>query len=395
MEPKQQAKKLERYRRQIGFGQAISNVSNKIWAFIDEVFDVTIMYNMVQQLTLKLFHTESHVEFVLTLVYAKCDSIERIELWDSMYAMATDMTILWLVGGDFNVIWDEEEKFGGLPVSLNEIDDFRHCVNTCSLYDLGFKGSIFTWWKGRAEDECIFKRLDRCLANAEFQETFPGIEVTHLSKTGSDHSPMQLKCDTDTPPIKKPFRFLNFWVEHESFKETLKKNWSADFHANPFTLFNHKLKKVKKALSGWSRATLGDIFQRIASLEEVVVVHETEFKANPTVLNRERLRRVQAELIKVLALEEKYWRQKSGMHWFKDGDRNTKLFHAQVRGRRKWLQLNRIQNSEGNWIEQDEEIAVEAVKFYEGQFKETSPPTSFDIINHVPTLLDEEQNSLL
>ncbi|XP_070010486.1 uncharacterized protein [Nicotiana sylvestris] len=150
------------------------------------------MYNMVQQLTLRLFHTESHVEFVLTLVYAKCDSIERIELWDSMYDMATDMTVPWLVGGDFNVIWDEEEKFGGLPVSLNEIDNFRHCVTTCNLSDLGFKGSIFTWWNGRAEDDCIFKRLDRCLANTKFQEAFPGLEVTHLSKTRSDHSPMQL-----------------------------------------------------------------------------------------------------------------------------------------------------------------------------------------------------------
>lgn len=80
------------------------NVSNKIWAFIDKVFEVTIMYNMVQQLTLRLFHTESHVELVLTLVYAKCDAIERIELWDSLYAMARDMDIPWLIGGDFNVI---------------------------------------------------------------------------------------------------------------------------------------------------------------------------------------------------------------------------------------------------------------------------------------------------
>ncbi|XP_070009705.1 uncharacterized protein [Nicotiana sylvestris] len=202
MEPKKQAKKLGSYRNKIGLAQACSNVSNKIWAFIDEVFEVTVMYNMVEQLTLRLFHTESHVEFVLTLIYAKCDAIEMIELWDSLYEMARDMDAPWLVGGDFNVIWDEEEKFGGLPVSLNEIDDFRHCVNTCNIFDLGFKGSIFTWWNGRAEEDCIFKRLDRCLANVEFQQTFPGIEVQHLSKTGYDHSPMYLKCDIETPPIK-------------------------------------------------------------------------------------------------------------------------------------------------------------------------------------------------
>ncbi|XP_070041410.1 uncharacterized protein [Nicotiana tomentosiformis] len=131
-------------------------------------------------------------------------------MWDSIYAMARDMTMPWLVGGDFNVIWDEEKKYGGLPVSLNETDDFQHYINTCNLFDLGFQGSIFTWWNGRAEENCIFKRLDRCLANVEFQHTFLGIEVTHLSKIGSDHSPMQLKCDIEVSPVKKPFRFLNF-----------------------------------------------------------------------------------------------------------------------------------------------------------------------------------------
>lgn len=84
-----------------------------------------------------------------------------------MHALAQDMTLPWLVVGDFNVIVDEEEM-GGLPVSMNEIEDFRHCINTCNLFDLGFKGSIYTWWNGRTDDDNIFKRLDRCLANIEF-----------------------------------------------------------------------------------------------------------------------------------------------------------------------------------------------------------------------------------
>nr|XP_016444849.1 PREDICTED: uncharacterized protein LOC107770100 [Nicotiana tabacum] len=320
---------LRKWKRQNQQQKAISNVSNKIWAFTDEVFEVTVMYNMVQQLTLRLFHTESHVEFVLTLIYAKCDTIERIELWDSLYEMARYMDAPWLVGGDFNVIWDEEEKFG----------------------------SIFTWWNGRAEEDCIFKRLDRCLANVEFQQTFPGIKVQHLSKTGSDHSPMYLKCDIETPPIKKPFKFLNFWVEHATFKDVVKENWTADFSANPYILFNHKLKKLKKALSLWSKATFGDIFQKIASMEEVVMVHEAEFEANPTGMNRERLQKVQAELIKCIALVEKYWQQKAGMTWFKEGDRNTKFFHA--------------------------------------QFTEAATPSSFDIVEHVPNLINTEQNAEL
>ncbi|XP_075076678.1 uncharacterized protein LOC142163304 [Nicotiana tabacum] len=345
MEPKQQAKKWK-----------------------DEVFEVTVMYNMVQQLTLRLVHTESHVEFVLTLIYAKCDAIERIELWDSLYEMARDMNAPWLVGGDFNVIWDEEEKFGG---------------------------SIFTWWNGRVEEDCIFERLDRCLANLQFQQTFSGIEVQHLSKTGSDHSPMYLKCDIETPPIKKPFKFLNFWVEHATFKYVVRENWTADFSANPFIIYNHKLKKLKKALSLWSKATFGNIFQKISSMEEVVMVHEAEFEANPAGMNRERLQKVQAELIKCLALEEKFWQQKAGMTWFKEGDRNTNFFHAQVRGRRKRLQLNRIQDSGGTWIEEEKEIAEEAIRFYEEQFTKTASPSLFEIVDHVSNLMNNEQNAEL
>ncbi|XP_075078217.1 uncharacterized protein LOC142164292 [Nicotiana tabacum] len=350
---------------------------------------------MTQQLTLRLMHSETHVELILTLVYAKCDRTERIELWDMLYAMASDMTVPWLVGGDFNVIWDEEEKYGGLPVFLIEVDDFRHCINTYNLTDLGFKGSIFTWWNGRSEEDCIFKRLDRCFGNNELQQTFPGLEITHLSKIGSDHCPMLLKCDIETPPIKKSFRFLNFWTKHETFKDVVKENWNVDFSANPFCIFNYKLKKLKQALSTWSRATYGDIFQKIANLEEVVLVHERQFEVNPTQMNRQRLQQVQAEMIKYLALEEEFWRQKSGMLWFKDGDRNTKFFHAQVNGRRKRLKLSRIQNSLGNWIEEDHLIAEEAVKFYKDQFTESAVLNDFDILNHVPSMVDSDQHERL
>ncbi|XP_019232504.1 PREDICTED: uncharacterized protein LOC109213198 [Nicotiana attenuata] len=363
IEPMQQSNKMERYRARIGLAQAVVNISNKIWAFIDEIFEVTILYNMTQQLTLRLFHTETYVELILTLIYAKCDHIERIELWDTLFAMASDMAVPWLVGGDFNVIWDEEKKFGGLPVSINEVDDFRHCINTCNLTDLGFKGSIYTWWNGRSEEDCIFKRLDRCFGNIELQQTFPGLEITHLSKTGSDHCPMLLKCDIETPPIKKPFRFLNFWVKHASFKDVVKENW----------------KQISK----------------IASLEEVVLVHERQFEVSPTQMNKLRLQKVQAEMIKYLALEEEFWRQKAGMMWFKDGDRNTKFFHAQVNGRRKRLKLTRIKNNQGDWLEEDHLIAEEAVQFYKEQFTESVVPTTFDILNHVPTMIDSEQNEKL
>lgn len=77
LEPMQYARKIERYRRRIGLATSVVNVSNKIWAFINDVYEVSIVYNMVQQLTLRLFHIERHVELMLALVYAKCDAIKE------------------------------------------------------------------------------------------------------------------------------------------------------------------------------------------------------------------------------------------------------------------------------------------------------------------------------
>ncbi|XP_060202720.1 uncharacterized protein LOC132631137 [Lycium barbarum] len=364
IEPFQQAYKLESYRRRLGIKTALSNVSGKIWAFIDEEYEVTVLMDTNQQLTLKLFNWDTHLDIIVTLVYAKCDRIDRIGLWDSMYNLASDMNLPWLVGGDFNVIVDEEEKYGGLPVTLNKVEDFRHCIRTCNLSDLGYKGSIFTWWNGRAADECVFKRLDRCLGNFELQQQFPGLEVSHLIKLGSDHSPLLVECKQEVQQFKKSFKFLNFWTKHAEFLQVVKDNWKTDVVANSFMTFNVKLKKLKRVLSQWSKTTYGDFFQTITNLEEVIKTHEALFEAYPSHANREKLQKVQAEITRALHIEEEYWKQKSGMTWFQEGDKNSKFFHAYVKGRRKLLQLKRIQNYQGQWLETEQEIAEEAVRFY-------------------------------
>ncbi|XP_019251272.1 PREDICTED: uncharacterized protein LOC109230201 [Nicotiana attenuata] len=81
--------------------------------------------------------------------------------------------------------------------------------------------------------------------------------------------------------------------------------------------------------------------------------------------------------------------------WFNDGDKNTKLFHAHVNGKRKRLQLKRIQNNAGQWVEDTERIADEAVRFFQAQFHEDVVATEFQIINHVPQMVNGEKNQEL
>ncbi|XP_070053923.1 uncharacterized protein LOC142173525 [Nicotiana tabacum] len=214
-------------------------------------------------MTLKLFHRSLGKKLIITLVYAKYNVVERIELWDSMYHLASDMESPWLLGGAFNVILSEEEKYGGLRVYRSEVEDFAHFVGTCALYDLGFKGSLYTWWNGRSYDACIFKSLDRYLANQQFQDLFSALEVEHLIKYGSDHAPLLLYCNADIVQVKKPFKFLNLWTNHDTFLKVVKENCHTDCMGNPFILFQNMMKNVKKALAAWSKEIFGDIFKQI------------------------------------------------------------------------------------------------------------------------------------
>ena len=127
------------------------------------------------------------------------------------------------------------------------------------MNDLEFKGSKYTWWNGQSGSECIFKR-HRCLGNQELISKYSGIEVTHLIRSGFDHAPLLISYAGVVESIGKPFKFLNFWAKHEFFLEVVKQHWVADFMETPFNLFQHKLKKVKVALSQWSKATFGNIF---------------------------------------------------------------------------------------------------------------------------------------
>ncbi|XP_070046818.1 uncharacterized protein [Nicotiana tomentosiformis] len=180
-----------------------------------------------QQVTIKLYHHYIGQYIMCTFVYAKCSSLERLELWDNLYCLASDMEFPWMVGGDFNMLLHEDEKIGGRPVHPPEYEDFDFFVNSSGLFDLGYKG------------------------------------IEHLIRTGSDHAPLLMSCVELMSNYIKPFKFLNFWTKHENFKEVVRQNWFADFLSDPLLTFKQKLKRVKDAFSKWSKDIYGYIFKQL------------------------------------------------------------------------------------------------------------------------------------
>nr|XP_016444958.1 PREDICTED: uncharacterized protein LOC107770193 [Nicotiana tabacum] len=190
MELFQKQRFIQKYRSRLGMKTTISNVNGKIWLFLDVVIQWDVIIDTEQQLTIMVYHQHLCKHIIMTFVYAKCSSLDRLELWDNLYYLSSDMELPWVVGGDFNIVLNEEDNIGGLPVYPPDYEDFALCVNSYGLFDMGYKGSPFTWWNGRSNSECIFKRLDRIFVNLPFQTLFPTTEVEHHIRTGSDHAPL-------------------------------------------------------------------------------------------------------------------------------------------------------------------------------------------------------------
>ncbi|XP_060200519.1 uncharacterized protein LOC132628770 [Lycium barbarum] len=321
MEPFQHVSKIQQYKRRIGMPYAKSNCNGKIWFFVNDNVDVEILQDTAQQITIKLyFHQfDKHM----------------------------------LIGGDFNVILNEEEKIGGLSALPQEYEDFAFCIyedfafciNSCDLSEISYKGSPFTWWNGREDRDCIFKRLDRKLSNDYLQNWFGHLEVEHLSRIGSDYAHMLLSCNDQSHHFVRPFKFLKFWTEHEDYKEVVRQNWISEDTQNAFVSFKQKMK--------------------------------------------------QAELKRYLHYEEEFWRQKTGFDHFAEGDRNTRFFRCLVKGRRKRTLIKKIKNADGSWLKSVEDIATEVVSFYQKQFTQEADQTDSPLFNHIPLLVSQEENKML
>ncbi|XP_049413166.1 uncharacterized protein LOC125876094 [Solanum stenotomum] len=182
------------------------------------------------------------------------------------------------------------------------------------------------------------------------------------------------------------------------FKNIVEENWKVDFAGNPFIEFHAKLKKVKKELSIWSKEVFGDIFQQIATIEDIIKVKEAQLEIQHSATNRAELSKEEAKLKKFLKLEEDFWRQKAGMKWCMDGDRNTNFFHSFVKGRRKKLHIAEMITEQGVTLSTNDEIREAAVQFYKDQFSEFSEERrveEYSMLEHIPKCITNAENEVM
>lgn len=73
--------------------------------------------------------------------------------------------------------------------------------------------------------------------------------------------------------------------------------------------------------------------------------------------------------------EEIYWRQRCKNQWAKEGDRNTRFFHAKASRRHKSNLISGLYDAVGQWKEEIADVEKIVLDYF-GNLFQTSAPSS-------------------
>lgn len=90
--------------------------------------------------------------------------------------------------------------------------------------------------------------------------------------------------------------------------------------------------------------------------------------------------------------EELFWQQRCRVLWTKEGDNNSKFFHAQTKQRRARNRLIGLYNTSGVWVDEDYEVEEVAVDYFQDIFSSTSLSDIEEVLREVHTLVSDQTN---
>ncbi|GJR30025.1 retrovirus-related pol polyprotein from transposon TNT 1-94 [Tanacetum coccineum] len=194
----------------------------------------------------------------------------------------------------------------------------------------------------------VLKKIDRVMANLEFNDVFAGSYAVFQPYRISDHAP----CDV------------------------VKEGWL--LQVSGFCMFRvvKKLKNLKKPLRKLLFAQ-GNLNEYVKSLRLELDRVQKDLDADPTnvILREEEAAYVQA-FNNALLMQERLLMQKAKIEWLKVGDSNSAYFHKSVKSRISRSRINFITNVDGT-IFTDDQVASAFVSHYEEFVGSQGPTTPF------------------
>ena len=117
----------------------------------------------------------------------------------------------------------------------------------------------FTWMNKREEDSFVMERLDRAFTSTKWINHYHLYYLRNLPIIKSDHGPIILDFEHQTPFRNRPFRFEQIWITHPNCRDLVSKAWEWQSSGSKAAKLRNKLNNIKTVASKWNREVFGRV----------------------------------------------------------------------------------------------------------------------------------------
>ncbi|XP_056846710.1 uncharacterized protein LOC130497708 [Raphanus sativus] len=329
------------------------------------------------------------IKVFMTFVYGDPVLERRDQVWERLTRFSTTRTGPWFMIGDFNEITGHNEKEGGRQRTDSSFLPFKQMLSDCGMLEFPYTGDMLSWVGKRAGRVTVRCRLDRAVGNADWHEKFPHSKTKYMRLWGSDHRPILADILKKPTRRSRKFKFDKRWLDNEELRQVILEGWkSPDLPPNA-SIMEH-ISSCRKALSEWRRQNNINSAKLVEELKEKVEGLYADDNATT-----EEIAAALKELSDALKAEEMFWKQKSRVFWLREGDRNTKFFHALTKQRRARNKITQLLDGNGNTVEDEEGLVAIATSYFRQIFESSNPQDIEEALSEVPTTITEPMNESL
>ncbi|CAA7014948.1 unnamed protein product [Microthlaspi erraticum] len=360
-------------------------LSGGLALFCVDEFQVNVVYSDNRMIDVEAVIEGNNV--FLTFVYGDPVQAHRNHVWERLTRFATNRNGPWFMIGDFNEISGHHEKQGGRTRFDASFLPFNQMIEDCGMLEFPCSGNLMSWVgrRGRTQVKC---RLDRALGNEDWHECFPHSNVQYLRMWGSDHRPILANVLARPIRRKKSFRFDKRWLDREEISQVVQEGWSSNLPAGANIM--DKISSVRRALGIWRSNNDLNAEKHITDLKETLdalYCHDNTTTDDITEATK--------KLHEALKSEEVFWKQKSRVMWLREGDRNSKFFHAATKQRRARNRIARLKNEQGQLEETEEGIVAVATRYFRHLFETSNPEEIELVLSKVKIIITDTMNEAL
>lgn len=159
-------------------------------------------------------------------------------------------------------------------------------------------------------------------------DLFLTVKVQHLATTSSDHLPILVKLFPDQVfTSARRFKFENVWLRVNDCDQVVKESW---LRSEGQQLQTHLL-RCGEDLQRWGERIQASFGERLRALKNIISILRRQFDDVTTM----ELTNMETQYFDLLKQKEMFWQQRSKVFWLREGDANTKTFHAYVSARHR------------------------------------------------------------